>query len=104
MRVGSIVECIDNGKYTLVIKPEKAPATYTVREIIPKDTRRLMMPYFIVFDMDSIYLEEIKNVDVTPGFEFPYAMVDFRELLPPMENIEETINENVIEIQEIEPV
>lgn len=99
MKIGSIVGCIDNSKYQGNFKPDKKQR-YTVKEIMKKGTIVERGSYRLLILDDSIYLEELKNKYIYEfGFEMPYFMDDFAELLPPIENIEETINLNVQELE-----
>lgn len=74
MKVGSIVECIDNAGMLLNIPP-KLKTPYVVRGILEWRGKT------------GIYLEEIINKEHPhfPGIEVAYAIELFRELLPPME-------------------
>lgn len=112
MGPGSIVHCIKHPSISAqifgnLIKPE-FNTNYTVREVFPKGTKA---GFFIgsihagdiYFKVDVIRLEEIVNeVMVFEGINIIepfYAMEDFREVLPPIENIEEHINENIQEFE-----
>lgn len=74
MKVGSIVECVDNVRLFDFIVPLKLNTPYTVREIIERPSGV------------GILLEEITNI-IWDGDqrEWAYRIERFRELLPPME-------------------
>lgn len=91
MRVGSLVECVKQ----FVSHPtygEKFPVlgkVYTVRDIV-------------MYNEASLLLEEIVN----PKYLYQQGVTEccffidnFRELLPPISNIEEHINENTLELE-----
>lgn len=74
MKVGSIVECIDNKvRFT---KPLKLKQPYTIRGFCKCPNS----------GSDGIYLEEVVN-EINPVFkrENAYGIERFRELQPPME-------------------
>lgn len=85
MKVGSIVECVNNEGLTHAIPP-KLNQPYTVRWILPPDN---------FGDPNShkygVYLEEIVNDKHPRGPELGYLMERFRELLPPM-NIQDALD------------
>lgn len=93
MRVGSLVECIQGVQPTIyneIVPILKKP--YTVRDIL-----NLHNGVFI-------RLEEIINhqYQYEDGFEeCGFDIKCFRELMPPIENIEEFINKNVFELEEV---
>lgn len=81
MKIGSIVECVDNLGCKM---PEFAPkrhTPYTVSEI----------------DENLISLEEITLPIWMGNTPYMYNMERFRELIPPIANIEEHINSNTLE-------
>jgi hypothetical protein len=95
MKVGSIVECIDNSKFENKVKLK---TTYTVKQIIPEGQLVYKNGNLIVVaTMTGIRLEEVDGTITvfSVPIDIPFPMVNFRELLPPMENIEELINENL---------
>lgn len=89
MRVGSIVECINNkgSISTDHIRPQ-LKVVYTVRDIYMSPSEHV----------PAIRLEEIINkIHPVWNIERGYRMTRFCELLPPVANIEEHINENTLE-------
>lgn len=100
MKVGSIVECVKPSIRELagfeIISNIKMPIVghiYTVRETLIRE------------GYSAILLEEIINPKLwyKPGYvEICFQSSRFRELLPPIENIEEYINKNTI-TRQIEP-
>lgn len=95
MKIGSLVECINN------IGCENTPPVlgviYTVRAI--HEDGMVLKNGVIVFGV-GIQLEELRNKSVySDGSEKYYRTKRFRELLPPIANIEEHINQNTLEPQ-----
>lgn len=99
MKVGSLVECVDNTGYADLVKQNKA---YTVRQII-NNGEMLFCGFnknglFTTIECREygIYLEEV----ISPlkemfgaDIELPFPMKDFRELLPNIINEVEEIFE-----------
>lgn len=94
MKVGSLVELVNdnwsigfhsfycNNITTFPVKNK----TYTVRDI------------FTLLGSTAIVLEEIQNTGCElSGLEEAFMIERFRELQPPIANIEEHINENTLE-------
>lgn len=76
MKVGSIVECINDSGEMGIVRPKKGKP-YTVRDI----GANICKP-----GVEGLRLEEIINgVHPHTGKEFAYYTWRFRELLPPME-------------------
>ena len=93
MKVGSLVECVDNDFDDIedvCIVPKKG-SIYHIREIYSDS------------DGDFVTLEEIVNppikyLDGYIRFGEPQFDIDaFRELLPPIANVEQHIKENTLE-------
>lgn len=95
MKVGSIVELIDDTNWRN-LAPCKLPVKgvpYTIRGIIKWH------------DGTGVYLEEIVNRNfLGSNTEGAFMVERFRELLPPIENIEKYIEENTIVKPILEPV
>lgn len=112
MRVCSLVVCTSiAGECTCgcMVMPE-IDKVYTVRGL-PNKGDILAKGVIARIDAvwDCIYLEEIINKEVKRpydiGFlESPYRRENFKEVCPPIENIEDEINTNIITIQEPETV
>jgi len=96
MQNQSLVECINNSGFEEFVKL-KTP--YTIRKIIKKGTI-ISTPFDIVAIItDGVYLEEVIAPDIiiaTVIFERMFPLQYFRELLPPIANIEEHINKEVL--------
>jgi len=95
MKAGSLVECMDNTttiseKYKGMgaIYP-KLKIVYTVREI-RSDNNTLLLE-----EVDNSHLIPFSERNREPGF----AIKRFRELQPPISNIEEHINLNSLEYE-----
>lgn len=92
MKIGSLVELINDkwgANYDDGVTYPVKRKTYTVREIDSDDRGE-----------PCITLEEIinsKRVFYRGLLEPAFYMKRFRELMPPIENIEEFINENTLE-------
>lgn len=85
MKIGSLVECINNsGDYGDLCRPELNKA-YTVKDFFLSTIRRVK----------CIRLEEITNrPNSITGIEYGYNIEYWRELLPPMEaEIKELLEE-----------
>ena len=102
MKVGSIVECINNSQEKCL----QLNTPYTIREILPKGTqvRNSQEKLVSLTSVVTVRLEEIKHDEETIimfskviFFDVPFHIEIFRELLPPIENVEEHINENTLE-------
>lgn len=88
MRAGSLVECVDDTgeKDKRCLYPVKN-VIYTIREIRKSPDVGL-----------AITLNEIVNdMRTCFGLEVGFRASRFRELLPPIANIEEHINENTLQ-------
>jgi hypothetical protein len=92
MKVGSLVKCVNNKGHHPYWIPAKLDTVYTVRDIN-------VCP---IMGTTGVYLEEIVN-ETNPytGHEYGYLISRFRELVPPIDNIEEHIEENSLELQEL---
>lgn len=93
MRVGSLVECVNNEGIQFAIKPE-LNKIYTVRRVRTVSEKKLLG---VNSKEDGILLEEIVNPIVAFNEEAGYKTWRFREVQPPIGNIEELINENTLE-------
>lgn len=92
MKVGSLVECVNNdGVDNGAIVP-RLETPYTIREIRPYPGQ-----------LPGVLLEEIVNggYPQRADIEVCYKIERFRELLPPMDSVEEFVNENTLELQEL---
>lgn len=95
MRVGSLVECIDNRFFEELVKLN---TPYTVRFIIEKNYKVYHFNGAItMLGEDGIYLEEVNGgLWALSNFELPFPKRCFKELLPPIEiNIEEILLQEV---------
>jgi|GEM_PF-4224128 hypothetical protein len=103
MKAGSLVQYIKgHSEDKHLIIPDKN-VIYSVRQVFPKLTFILRGVYA---QADSIYLEEIINEPKYYPFskvylEDAYMMESFREVLPPIEDIEQCVNENTLELETI---
>lgn len=97
MKIGSLVELVDdnwnkNGLNRLVTFPVKNKP-YVIREVV-----KIGSGY-------GLLLEEIDNSGLNMftegGAETTFDITRFRELLPPISNIEETINLNLKEYENL---
>jgi len=94
MKVGSLVQCVGNQGLKNVAPPDLT-AIYTVREIRTPEYKRTLG---VTSTKIGILLEEIVNPShPLYGEEFGYLSHRFREVQPPIANIEEHINENTLE-------
>lgn len=81
MKIGSLVECINNVGLRICAIPQKN-TIYCVRGFNKAG---------------GIWLEEIENpLCHINGDEWGYLPNRFREVMPPVSNIEELINENIL--------
>lgn len=85
MKIGSLVVCIDNKNPQFPGVMPELDVIYTVRAI----------PWSA-----GVYLEEIVSGYID-GVEIGFLLRRFREVLPPIEDIEECIKENSLELQEL---
>lgn len=96
MKVGSLVECLKHNSScsdSLKGKGARFPHTetvYTVREIRDGSSTRILLE-----EIDNSHLAMFTPSKREPGFNILF----FRELQPPIANIEEHINENTLELQ-----
>lgn len=99
MRVGSLVELVNNNWCNVpfhnpmcgIINFPVKSTVYTVRSIVKMSGET------------AIILEEIRNdICKMTGFEEAFLITRFRELQPPIANIEEHIKENTLELVELE--
>lgn len=95
MKIGSLVECVNNALYSVHINKN---TPYTVREILPKGfILTSNNPYIKVVLPDiAIRLEEVNaspKYGNTQWYDVPFPMKDFRELLPDLMNELEEILE-----------
>ena len=98
MKVGSLVECIDNKAFPNWISLK---TIYTVRDIYNKgDYVESIPPNVYDLNYPFIRVEEVvaQNVKMKHALliDFPFPMNKFRELQPPIANIEEHINVNTL--------
>lgn len=96
MKIGSLVICVDDQGLINTIKPERNKI-YTIRHIRTVEYKK--SNYGISNSQDGILLEEIVN-DNAPGYpeEKGYKIYRFKEVMPPIANIEECINQNTHEL------
>lgn len=99
MRVGSLVVCVNANENDGT--PLKINEIYTVRGIINEGS---MIPnsiggFTMITNGDGVYLEEVTNyrVYLYTKVEKAFKSTRFREIQPPIANIEEYINENTLE-------
>jgi hypothetical protein len=96
MKPGSLVECINNSNMEIV----KMGTPYTIRQILKKgEVMGNVGTHLIIIMTDAVYLEEVSEMMINIGvqnLERPFAIERFRELLPPIANIEEHINKEVL--------
>lgn len=98
MKAGSIVECIDNSKFSKYVKLN---TPYTVQTVIRKNELvSKSQTELAVAGEDGIYLVEVRLPDVIIGdmiFENVLPMKNFRELLPSInKEVEEIMNRELI--------
>ncbi len=88
MRVGCMVECVDecNGRNILGVR---------VGKIIPKGS--ILTIRDLPSESGVLFEEVINGLNYSTNQEWCYMKFKFRELLPPIANIEEHINENTLE-------
>lgn len=94
MKVGSLVECVDTNWPTEILKVDtvfgfKLPVKgviCTIRDI--RDQINILLE-----EIDNSHLAHLCELKIESGFHIKR----FRELLPPMENVEEFVNENTLE-------
>lgn len=98
MQVGSLCEYIganlNDADYKMISMGFIVPnlnTPYTVRDVF--EYRGNM----------CIRLEEIKQPISSAGFEEAYKMKCFRELQPPIPNVEQWVNDNTLELVEVNP-
>lgn len=96
MKIGSLVECIKisiGRSSEFSVNMPKKGNIYTVRHIKKFNSS---------YSKCGILLEEIVNkpIKFATGSEEPYFPIEFfREVQPPIENIEEKIKEETLEIE-----
>lgn len=101
MKAGSLVECINNKDFPHKIKLNTVYVVSDIYDVgdyietIPKDCYETSRPLLRV---EECVMPNFK-LDNATVINPPFFMDDFRELLPPLENIEETINENTLEYE-----
>lgn len=86
MKIGSLIECIDNSAFVEVVKLN---TPYTVKEILPANTEVAWIPnnfgMIAVTCLEvSIFLEEVTTAYPYLGIKLnaPFPIRFFRELLP----------------------
>lgn len=92
MKVGSIVECVDNSNL-IKVRPLKLKAQYTVRAIVFNRKSSLGPKY-----TTGILLEEIINDKALNGLEHAYIIDRFREVEFPddlMEQVGECLTKDL---------
>lgn len=90
MKIGSLVGCVDNIMTDDRWITPKLETVYTVRDLNIDP----------LTGVGGLYVEEIVNGTNGMGLELGYKLYRFRELMPPMENVEEYIKENSLELEE----
>ncbi len=97
MQVGSLVECIDNSKFSQFVKLK---TIYTVRDIVLSGHIFKHQAMDGIAREDGIYLVEVITPPFMGLFELPFPTKNFKELLTGQEVNIETLLEP-IEIQVI---
>lgn len=94
MKIGSLAECIKN-----IGTPLELNKIYTVLAIHDNPIFKNILGGTTICDRVGILLVEIRNNSVfhLTNEEKSYNINRFREVFPPIENIEEHINENTLE-------
>jgi hypothetical protein len=95
MKIGSLVECVNSSYYEGLIKLN---VIYTITDIWAKDK------FLCVYKGERhytkcacIFLAEVTTKgSLHPSIDCPFNINDFRELQPPIANIEEHIKENTL--------